>query len=151
MAIAAKTGHLNDSHGRNDSKSPTDWALRAALVGTTSYVSSSHMPCAGHPSALVVVTCVGVDHTSLQMFVQGSRALTAGDDTDWFDMTVGLMGTAPAVHTTTLANLTSATASAYGVPISIAPGVLFLRVRIKYTGGSAAGTIAVSGYLGSGV
>lgn len=143
MAIATATNTAAATMGINNSKSPTIWALRAALVLTASYVASSHMPCGPNASIGIVVTCASVDYTSIQTIPQVSM----DGGTTWVD--VASKGvTLPAAHSMTLANLSSATAGSYLIEVPTTAGALLARVLIKRTGGTAVGTVAVNGYGG---
>jgi len=143
MAIATVTNTAGDTVGISNSKTPGVWALRAALVLTTSYVASSHMPCGPNATVGFVVTCASVDYTSIQTIPQVS--MDAG--TTWVDVPT-LRVTLPAAHSMTLANLSSATAGSYLIEIGVNTCALIARVLIKRTGGTAVGTVAVNGYGG---
>jgi len=143
MAQATPTSPYGESTTLSNTKPATSWPLRAALVATTSYVASSHMPCQSHSSVGIVVTYASVDYTSLQLWIEGSR-----DGTNFFQIAQRGV-TVPAVYTITLANLSSATDDAFLIDVPTHAGVLFLRAQVKRTGGSAVGTIAIDGFAGT--
>lgn len=140
MAIGTK---FNLSQGTTgpllNRKAGLGWHLRTALVATTGYVASSHMPCDSQNSVLVVATAVGVAPTSVQIMGEGSV-----DGTNWF----AVRSTGGYGESVTMANLVSATDVAIGYKFDVSHGVRYFRVRIKETGGAQQGTWAIDGYEG---
>lgn len=142
MAQATPTSTYNNSTDVNNAKGGNVWPMREALVGTTSYVASSHMPCATASCVEVVVTYAGVDHTSIELIADGSQ-----DGSAWFQTPLQRGVTTSVAVGVTLASYRSATDLAIGYTVPT-EGFRYLRVWIKYTGGSAAGTLAIDGYQG---
>lgn len=125
------------------------WTLRAALVATTSYVASNYMPCRNRTALAVLVTCAGVDYTSLTIQYEFSY-----DGTTFFAMpgrdasTAGVFPAGPFTDTFTLASFQSATATKIGIPVSVLFGAVFFRVSILRTGGTAVGTVLLTAVEG---
>lgn len=139
MALATATaGEFLPAHV--DRRMLTSWALRAADVLTTSYVASDHMKTEGGRSVLFDVEYdENIDYTSIELIPQGSP-----DGTTWFDLTDA--------ESKTLANAFATPGTAGNVAFTADiryGGIRFVRCAIKRTGGTAVGTVAVTGYLGA--
>lgn len=146
MAQATATNTTAESVRVNrDAKGAASHALRAAAVLTTSYVASSHMPVGGAATVGFIVTCASVDYTSIEIIVQGSY-----DATTFFDIPSSYHPTAVAAHSQTLANLSAADTVNYLVEAPVSSGrILYVRVLAKRTGGTAVGTVAITGHTGA--
>ena len=138
MAIATAT-KLTGAHPIPSSgKGAYSWALRDAAVLTTSYVASSHMPCEEAPSVgFWVAYSATIDYTSIEVIVQASL-----DGTAYFDVA--------ASASYTIANLGSGAGAAGGVLVKgdMSPGARFARILVKRTGGTAVGTVTITGVAG---
>lgn len=116
------------------------WTLRSAAVATTSYVATSHMPVGESGQCVMfVVTCASVDYTSIETIVQFSQ-----DGSVWIDAP-NAAGSMSASYT--LANLSSATDGSFAIIARTSGLAVFTRVMLKRTGGTAVGTVAVTGYV----
>lgn len=120
-------------------KSLSAAALRAAAVLTTSYVAGDHIDVGARGSVgFHVAYDASIDYTSIECIPQVSV-----DGSTWFDAADAI--------SKTIANLFGGASSAGGFAVvtEVKAGARYARLAIKRTGGTAVGTVTVTGYAGA--
>lgn len=121
------------------------YPVRAAVVLTTSYVDTDHIPCERCASVGFIVTVDAIDHTSIQLAIEGSL-----DGSVWYQLPIdGAATAAPVTYTSAsmYKDGSSTYAGAFRALVKT-PIERFVRASVKYTGGTAVGTVKIDAVPG---
>lgn len=139
MALATPTAISSIYGPAQDDQGTETYTLRAAAVLTTGFVASDHMPVRS-PITSVFVTYASVDYTSIETLPEISL-----DGVTFFAIPDTTGATDYNGSAWTLANFESATTQTFVIRVNT-QDARYLRIKIKRTGGSAVGTVALVGF-----